>query len=127
LYKAKYAVRADDYAAARAELEWVLDQGPSVQIKAQAEMRLAQVLYSEQEYDQAAKYLAGLADTGYAVEVAELQGDIAFAQGDKAAALAAYQRARSLAREQEAPVSNAMLEMKINDLSAAAVAVEGAK
>jgi predicted negative regulator of RcsB-dependent stress response len=127
LYKAKYAVRADDYAAARAELEWVLDQGPSVQIKAQAEMRLAQVLYSEQEYDQAAKYLAGLADTGYAAEVAELQGDIAFAQGDKAAALAAYQRARSLAREQEAPVSNAMLEMKINDLSAAAVAVEGAK
>ena len=98
-----------------------------MQIKAQAEMRLAQVLYSEQEYDQAAKYLAGLADTGYAVEVAELQGDIAFAQGDKAAALAAYQRARSLAREQEAPVSNAMLEMKINDLSAAAVAVEGAK
>jgi predicted negative regulator of RcsB-dependent stress response len=126
LYKAKYAVSADDYAAATTELEWVLAQRPSAQIKAQAEMRLAQVLYSQKDYDKATEYLNGLAKTGYAAEAAELKGDVAFAQGDNAAALVAYQRARSLAREQEAPVNNAMLDMKINDLSAAS-AVEGAK
>ncbi|MBW2942588.1 YfgM family protein [Zhongshania aquimaris] len=127
LFKAKYAVKSDDYAAATAELEWVLKQGPSAQIKAQTEIRLAQVLYSQKEYGKATAYLSGLASTGYAAEAAELEGDVAFAQGDKAAALAAYQRARSLARTQEAPVNNAMLEMKINDLSAAKIAVEGAK
>jgi predicted negative regulator of RcsB-dependent stress response len=127
LYKAKYAVKADDYAVAITELEWVLAQRPSEQIKAQAEMRLAQVYYSQQNYDKAMKYLTGLAKTGYAAEASELEGDVAFAQGDRSAALVAYQRARSLAREQEAPVNNAMLDMKINDLSAAAVAVEGAK
>ncbi|CAA0078414.1 Uncharacterised protein [Zhongshania aliphaticivorans] len=125
LYKAKYAVNADDYEAAVAELEWVLDQGPSQSIKAQAEMHLAQVLYATEEYDQAKTYLSSLANTGYAPDAAELEGDIAFAQNDKTAALAAYQRARQLAREQEAPVNNPMLEMKINDLSAAAV--EGAE
>jgi predicted negative regulator of RcsB-dependent stress response len=103
-----------------------LAQRPSAQIKAQAEMRLAQVLYSQKDYDKATEYLNGLAKTGYAAEAAELKGDVAFAQGDNAAALVAYQRARSLAREQEAPVNNAMLDMKINDLSAAS-AVEGAK
>ena len=127
LFKAKYAVKSSDYETAITELEWVLAQRPSAQIKAQAEIRLAQVFYAQKEYDKALAYLSKLASTGYAAEAAELEGDVAFAQKDNAAALAAYQRARSLARQQEAPVNNAMLELKINDLSAAQVAVEGAK
>lgn len=127
LFKAKYAVKSGDYQAAITEFEWVLAQRPSAQIKAQAEIRLAQVLYTLKEYDKALAYLSTLASTGYAAEAAELEGDVAFAQQDNAAALAAYQRARSLARAQEAPVNNAILELKINDLSAAKVAVEGAK
>jgi predicted negative regulator of RcsB-dependent stress response len=126
LYNAKYAVQAGDYDAAVQELEWVLGQRPAAEIKAQAQMRLAQVQFAQSDSDAAISSLNKLADTSYAVQAEELRGDILFTQGDKVGALAAYQKSKALAREQEVPSNNGLLDLKINDLLVAK-STEGVK
>lgn len=118
LYKAKYAVIKGDNAAAVEELKWVIDQGPEVALKSQAEMRLAQVYFAQAEYDQALSLIEGLAGTGFSPEALELKGDILLEQGDSEAALATYQQAKQALDAQQIPSQHPMLEMKINDLSA---------
>ena len=125
LYKAKYAVQDGEYDVAASELEWVLGQGPEPVLKAQAQVRLAQVRFALQDYPAAMAVLDDIAGSGYGVQVAELRGDILFAQGDKAGALSAYQQAKALAREQEVPGNDALLNLKISDLSVAANTEKG--
>ena len=125
LYKAKYAVQDGEYDAAASELEWVLDQGPESVLKAQTQLRLAQVRFALDDYTAALALLEDVASSGYAAQAAELRGDILFAQGDKPGALSAYQQAKVLAREQEVPSNNALLDLKISDLSVAATTEKG--
>jgi|TARA_R110000772_G_scaffold46687_2_gene106517 predicted negative regulator of RcsB-dependent stress response len=125
LYKAKYAVQDGEYDAAASELEWVLDQGPEPVLMAQTQLRLAQVRFALDDYAAALALLEDVASSGYAAQAAELRGDILFAQGDKPGALSAYQQAKVLAREQEVPSNNALLDLKISDLSVAATTEKG--
>ncbi len=125
LYKAKYAVQDGEYDIAASELEWVLDQGPDPVLKAQTQVRLAQVRFALDDFPAALALLDAAASSGYAAQAAELRGDILFAQGDRAAALSAYQQAKVLAREQEVPSNNALLDLKINDLNAAVTTEKG--
>ncbi|WP_373079829.1 YfgM family protein [Zhongshania sp.] len=125
LYKAKYAVQDGELDAAVAELEWVLKQGPEPVLKAQAQVRLAQVRYALNDYPAALALLDDVAGTGYGAQAAELRGDILFAQGDKSAALTAYKQAKVIAQEQEVPSNNALLDLKISDLSVAVSTEKG--
>jgi len=127
LYKAKYAVQEGDYEAAASELEWVLAQRPDAALKAQAQLRLAQVHFALQDNSAALALLKDVADSGYAAQAAELRGDILFSQGDKTGALSAYQEAKRLSQAQEIPSNNALLDLKINDLNVATNTAEGAQ
>jgi predicted negative regulator of RcsB-dependent stress response len=125
LYKAKYAVQDGEYDLAASELEWVLDKGPEPVLRAQAQMRLAQVRFALDDHAAALALLEDVAGSGYAAQAAELRGDILFSQGDKPSALSAYQHAKTLAREQEVPSNNALLDLKISDLSVAVTTEKG--
>ncbi len=118
LIQAKYAVNDGDYDAAEAELNWVLAQGPDAAIKAQTQLRLARVQFAKGELDAALAIAEGLKDGSAAVQALELQGDVMRAQGDKAAALEAYRQADAINRQQENPLNNRLLKMKINSLAA---------
>jgi predicted negative regulator of RcsB-dependent stress response len=125
LYKAKYAVQDGEYDLAASELEWVLDKGPEPVLRAPAQMRLAQVRFALDDHAAALALLEDVAGSGYAAQAAELRGDILFSQGDKPGALSAYQHAKTLAREQEVPSNNALLDLKISDLSVAVTTEKG--
>lgn len=124
LYKAKYAVMKSDYAAAVEELQWVLSKGPDAAVRAQTEMRLAQVYFAQGEYAQAMALVEGLLDTGYAPEAQELKGDILLEQGDADGALLAYRAAKAAQKNQQVPSQRPMLEMKINDLASSEQGVQ---
>lgn len=116
LIKAKYAALDGNYAQAESLLEGVLADGPDAVVEQQVKVRLAQLSVAQQQYPAALEHLEGLESSGYAAQAAEIRGDIKSAQGDNSAALEAYTQARQLAAEQEMPVDNPLLEMKINDL-----------
>ena len=118
LYKAQLAVKASNLVDAETELRWVLAQSPTAEIKAQAQLRLAKVLLATEKYPLA---LAELAQpiVGFKPLYAELKGDILLAQGDEAAARAAYQQAKDLATATAGVSANNLLELKIQQLKVA--------
>ncbi|MGK0500786.1 MAG: putative negative regulator of RcsB-dependent stress response [Oceanicoccus sp.] len=115
LYKARFAVEADDLVTAEQELRWVIDGGTTDELMIQTRLRLARVLHAQGEHDQALQVLTG--DTlAYASAYEELRGDIYLAQGDKAAAELAYQKATDLNQQGVAPLTNPILEIKRQQL-----------
>ena len=115
LYKAKLAVSAKDLTGAEQELRWLLASGPSAEITVQTRLRLARVLTAQGNHDTALKELLG--DSGaYASAYEELRGDIYVAQGNKAEAALAYQKALELGRQGTNSASNPLLTLKIQQL-----------
>lgn len=115
LYKAKFAVDANDLATAEQELHWVLDNKPSAELALQARLRLARVLYGQQKYAQAKVQLSG--DNGaLSTAFEELKGDILLAEGDSEAAAKAYQKAFELGLGVRGAGPNPLLDMKIQQL-----------
>ncbi|MEH6556509.1 MAG: tetratricopeptide repeat protein [Oceanicoccus sp.] len=95
LYKAKFAVDDNDLESAAVELQWVLDNAETDELRTQARLRLAKVLLAQSKLDEAMKLIAG-ENMGYDAAFSEVRGDILAAQGDSTAALAAYQQARDI-------------------------------
>ncbi len=93
LAMAKKAVDDNDSAAARKNLQWVLDNSKQAQIKHTARVRLAALLINDKEYDAALSLLEVKKPGGYAGVYAELRGDALLAKGDKPAANSAYEKA----------------------------------
>lgn len=135
LYKAKFAVANNDLAAAEQELRWILAGGASPEITIQANLRLARVLYAQEQFAEALKQL-DMDAGGYASAFEEVRGDILTAQGDLVAASMAYQKSMELALQADPPMPNPLLSLKIQHLNsllgtntpqavADAVAVEG--
>ncbi|HED18668.1 MAG TPA: tetratricopeptide repeat protein [Gammaproteobacteria bacterium] len=94
LLLAKYAVQDDELAAAQAQLQWALDHMDSPEIRHEARMRLLQVMIAQQQYTPAAQLLASVTDTGpYDFLYAELEGDLAVAEGEPEKAASAYKKA----------------------------------
>ena len=79
-----------DDAAAR--LQWVADHGKDDGLRELARLRLARVLWQQKKDADALKLLDG-EHGGYSALFSELRGDIKLAQGDRAAARAAYEAA----------------------------------
>lgn len=89
LAAAKTAFDANDLKTAKAQLQWVIDNGND-EYKSVAQLRLAGVLLDEKNFDGALKLLDGKFLPQFAAEVADRKGDVLVAQNKIADARAAY-------------------------------------
>jgi predicted negative regulator of RcsB-dependent stress response len=89
LAAAKTAFDANDLKTAKAQLQWVIDNGND-EYKSVAALRLAGVLLDEKNYDGAMKLLNGSFLPQFAAEVSDRKGDVLVAQNKIADARAAY-------------------------------------
>jgi len=105
--------------AARAQLQWVLDNGSGGPLRDIARLRLARVLIASGELD-GAWALAGQPASAAAFDVlmTEVRGDIQRARGDLAAASESYGQA--LADTPDGSQGKALLQLKYTDTLAAA-------
>ncbi|MEP6505832.1 MAG: tetratricopeptide repeat protein [Betaproteobacteria bacterium] len=92
LLAAKVQADKGDVANATANLQWVADTG-NEENAAVAHIRLAGLLADAKKYDEALKQLALVKPAAFAALVADRQGDIQLAQGQKDAATKAYKAA----------------------------------
>ena len=93
LTAAKVAFDGNDLKKAKAQLQWVIDNGSDDEFKAVARVRLAGILLDEKAYDEGLKLLGGDFPAGFAGVVADRRGDLLVAQNKLPEARAAYQMA----------------------------------
>ncbi|KJY92213.1 tetratricopeptide repeat protein [Pseudoalteromonas piscicida] len=110
---AKEAIDKDDLKLAAEKLTWAADNVANAELKATALLRLARVQASLSQYEQALATLAKPMPEAFKAQLAEIQGDIYLAQGDKDKARSAYQSALEAAEGN----SNPMLQIKLDDLA----------
>ncbi len=110
---AKEAIDKDDLKLAAEKLTWAADNVANAELKATALLRLARVQASQSQYEQALATLAKPMPEAFKAQLAEIQGDIYLAQGDKDKARSAYQSALEAAKGN----SNPMLQIKLDDLA----------
>jgi len=114
----------DELDAAASELRKVMEDSGDAELALVARLRLARVQSAQGNHDAALATLDAVATPAVEATIAELRGDVLLAKGDKAAALAAYQQALAASGPDAADglVDPALLQLKIDDLSAAAQA-----
>ena len=93
LLAAKVAFEANDLNGAKAQLQWVVDNGRDDEYRALARIRLAGVLLDEKAYEEGLKVLSGPVPAAFAGAVADRRGDLLMAQNKVAEARSAYQEA----------------------------------
>jgi predicted negative regulator of RcsB-dependent stress response len=92
LILARDAFDAGNFDEAGKQLRWVMEHGADVH-RGLARTRLASVLLDQKKYDEALKALDGNTDEAYAPMVADVRGDVMFAQNRMDEARAAYKAA----------------------------------
>ncbi|MFN3882860.1 MAG: YfgM family protein [Nitrincola lacisaponensis] len=117
LLLARVAVQLQDYDQALAELGWVIEQAKEDDLKRLAGLRRVRVLLAADQVDQAASALSGLTPGSFSAIYHELQGDVAYRQGNLGAAVEAYDRA--LAAAENLP-TRPVLQMKRDELGSEA-------
>lgn len=108
LLVARAAVDAGELEQALQELDWVVENGSSEELKQLALLRSARIQLARGEQQQAESLLTKTTDSYFPSLVNELKGDLFVAKGDKAQAHEAYVRALETASQQGRPI----LEMK---------------
>jgi predicted negative regulator of RcsB-dependent stress response len=124
---ARIRLEEGEPAAARGQLQWVLDNSDSGMFRDIARLRLARVLIAGGELDNAEALIAR-AESGTAFDAlfAEVRGDVQRARGDLDAAGTAYQQA--LAAMPQGSQERELLQLKYADtLSASSTGAETAK
>jgi predicted negative regulator of RcsB-dependent stress response len=81
---------------ARASLQWVIEHAVEDDYRILARLRLAALMLDAKQYDDALKQIDAVPDGAYAALAADRRGDVLLAQGKKAEARAAYERAYKL-------------------------------
>ena len=115
LLKARNDVESKNLSEAVKSLESAIETSNDPQLTELANFRLAKLHLSTQDYASALSSLKKVSGKSYAPLVAELEGDIHYAQGDLAKAKIAYEAAQ-LAM-QETPIGDPnLLQMKLSDL-----------
>ena len=114
LAAAKSAFDANDMKTAKAQLQWVVDNGSTDEYKAIAQIRLAGILLDEKAYDDALKLLAGDFPAQFAGLVADRKGDILVAQSKTDDARAAYKTA--LEKTDEKNPARQLIQLKLDAL-----------
>jgi predicted negative regulator of RcsB-dependent stress response len=100
LNQARVSLEAGDNAAAKAQLQWVVDKSGNKELQALARIRLAGVLLDEKSYDQGLAVLKDDVPAALAAEFSDRRGDLLFAQGKLTDARAAYAKALEQASAQ---------------------------
>lgn len=93
LSAARAAFETGDLAAAKAQLQWVIDNAREEEVREVARLRLAGVLLDEKKYDEALTLVKGTNSAAFAALHADMRGDILLAQGKRGEARAAYRQA----------------------------------
>ncbi len=93
LMAAKTAFDAKDVKGAKAQLQWLVDNGKDAEFQALGKLRLSGLLLDEKAYDAALKLLDSTFPAQFAAPVADRRGDILVAQNKIADARVAYQLA----------------------------------
>jgi predicted negative regulator of RcsB-dependent stress response len=93
LLLAKMQFDAGDSAAAKAQLQWVIDRAGEVELKEIARYRLAELLLNDKQYDEALKVLDAKHGDAFAGLYDDLRGDVHAAAGRVNEARTAYQAA----------------------------------
>ncbi len=117
LQMAKVNHDAGDLAAARAQLQWVVDKSGHEEYALISRVRLAGVLLDEKNYDEALKVLSGAVPKSYVTTFADRRGDVLLAQNKPAEARAAYKEALDNADARN-PLRS-IIQMKFDALPAA--------
>jgi len=81
---------------ARASLNWVVEHAVEDEYRTLARLRLAALMLDAKQYNDALKQLDAVPDGPFAALAADRRGDVLLAQGKKAEARAAYERAHKL-------------------------------
>ena len=115
LLMAKVAVNEGDLTRAEQELDWLLSVAKKPLLVSIASIRKSQILAQQEKYQMALDILSKVSLVSLKGQSSELQGDIYLSQGEKDKARAAYEKAVSL---QSVGISNPVLTMKLNDLTA---------
>lgn len=114
LQLADYHVREDDTGAAISALRWVAEEAADKSFRDLGRLRLAQLLFGEDELDEALAVLEEAEDGPYNGRYHELRGDIHAAMGDRERARSAYEQA--LAVEELPDLRRTLIERKLNEL-----------
>ncbi len=119
---AKELVDGNDLGGAKNELKWALDRESDESLQTLVKIRLARVLVSDGEPEEAFQLLENSKpEPGQISIYEETMGDIFLALGNSASARQSYQRAIIKATEGQPP---ALLELKLADIPYDAEAVE---
>lgn len=113
LYLAKLAVQQDDLDRAQQHLQKVADKGANEAVKDLARLRLARVLASKGEVEQALTILSSKPSGAFAAAYAEAKGDILLAQDRLQDAQAAYEAALTSVGNQ--PMRRNILQLKLDN------------
>lgn len=100
LLSARVHVDKGDTKTARAQLEWVKDNGSDAVVKDLARLRLAYVMIEEQAFDEALKLLEGKSDPTLDARFLEARGDVHLMREQPEEARKAYQSALDRLDEQ---------------------------
>ena len=118
LHLARLAVNNNELAEAKAQLSWVLGEADRGSDIAQvAQMRLARVVASLGDTDQALAILEEAGEGSYQASYALARGDILLALGRDDEARVAYNQARMLAVGSQGQINMSALEQKLQSLN----------
>lgn len=118
---ARINIEADELAAARSRLQWVIDNSDSDMLRDTARLRMARVMIAMDNLDDAVTLLdQATPGTPFDPLYTEVRGDIEFARGDQAAANKAYQAALA-ATASDAPGRH-LLQLKYDSTLVASTA-----
>lgn len=111
---ADHFVASDQVEAAVSQLRWAVQGADSEAFRQLARLRLGRVLIGQEQYAEAAEVLQPVPAGGFASLYRELLGDLHAAQGERAAAVSAYEEA--LAADDLSGQRRQLIELKLNDL-----------
>lgn len=114
LAAARASFTAGDLAAAKTQLQWVIDHAKEDEMRDVARLRLAGILLDEKNYAEALKLAEAKPVEPFSVLYADMKGDILVAQGKVAEARAAYQQA--LAKSDANQPYHQILQLKLDAL-----------
>ncbi|MDE0453314.1 MAG: tetratricopeptide repeat protein [Gammaproteobacteria bacterium] len=111
LHEAQEAADGEDWERSAALLSASMDYAGDGVVRDRAALRLAKVQWQLGEADEALETLSGVLGSGFALEVAELTGDILAGKGDSAGAREAYESA--IQHESVTDIGRMLLELKL--------------
>ena len=101
LTAARFHFDRNDLKSAKVQLQWVVDNAPSEEMRDLARLRLAAVLLDEKAYDEALKLLNMAHAASFEAQYAALRGDALVAKQQISDARAAYKLALEKAPKQD--------------------------